>query len=33
MAVEVFLPRLTHEMRSGIFVRWLKEDGEHVLPD
>src|SRR5574341_1095803 len=33
MAVEVFLPRLTHEMSSGIFVRWLKAEGELVNPD
>lgn len=33
MAVEVFLPRLTHDMKSGIFVRWLKAEGELVKPD
>ena len=33
MAVEVFLPRLTHDMRGGVFVRWLKAEGERVEPD
>jgi pyruvate dehydrogenase E2 component (dihydrolipoamide acetyltransferase) len=32
MATEVFLPRLTHDMRSGIFVGWLKAAGERVNP-
>jgi pyruvate dehydrogenase E2 component (dihydrolipoamide acetyltransferase) len=30
MAVEVFLPRLTHDMRSGVLVGWLKADGDPV---
>ncbi len=30
MAIEVFLPRLTHEMKQGILVRWLKADGDRV---
>jgi len=32
MAIEVFLPRLTHDMRSGIFTGWLKAEGERVNP-
>jgi pyruvate dehydrogenase E2 component (dihydrolipoamide acetyltransferase) len=30
MAVEVFMPRLTHDMHQGILLAWLKEDGDIV---
>jgi len=30
MAVEVFMPRLTHEMVSGRLVEWLKDEGAPV---
>jgi pyruvate dehydrogenase E2 component (dihydrolipoamide acetyltransferase) len=30
VASEVFLPRLTHDMNSGVLVRWLKSDGDRV---
>jgi pyruvate dehydrogenase E2 component (dihydrolipoamide acetyltransferase) len=32
MAIDIFVPRLTHDMRSGLFVRWLKAPGERVRP-
>jgi pyruvate dehydrogenase E2 component (dihydrolipoamide acetyltransferase) len=30
MAIEVIMPRLTHDMTHGVLIRWLKEDGESV---
>lgn len=30
MAVEVIMPRLTHDMQTGVFVGWLKKDGDLV---
>jgi pyruvate dehydrogenase E2 component (dihydrolipoamide acetyltransferase) len=30
MALEVFMPRLTHEMQSGRLVEWLKGEGQVV---
>ena len=30
MAVEVFMPRLTHDMESGRLIRWLRQEGELV---
>jgi len=30
MAVEVFLPRLTHDMQSGVLVEWFKSEGDEV---
>jgi pyruvate dehydrogenase E2 component (dihydrolipoamide acetyltransferase) len=30
MAVEVIMPRLTHDMQAGIFVRWLVKAGQSV---
>ena len=30
MATRVLMPRLTYEMREGVILRWLKEEGEEV---
>ena len=30
MAIEITIPRLGWSMDEGIFVQWLKEDGEMV---
>lgn len=30
MATEIFMPRLTHDMQTGILIRWLKADGDRV---
>lgn len=30
MALEVFMPRLTHDMRAGILVEWYKKEGDEV---
>lgn len=27
---EIFMPKLTHEMKSGMLIRWLKSEGELV---
>src|SRR6185295_7971886 len=32
MAVELMMPRLGWTMEEGIFVQWLKQDGEQVRP-
>ena len=32
MAIEVLVPRLGWTMEEGVFVEWLKQDGETVLP-
>src|SRR5690242_16513144 len=32
MAVEIVLPRLGWTMEEGVFVTWLKQDGEVVQP-
>src|SRR5262245_40954237 len=32
MAVELRMPRLGWTMEEGVFVEWLKRDGEHVRP-
>ena len=32
MAVEIVIPRLGWTMESGIFLRWLKQEGELVQP-
>jgi pyruvate dehydrogenase E2 component (dihydrolipoamide acetyltransferase) len=31
--VEVFMPRITHDMTHGVLVRWLKSEGERVAID
>lgn len=30
MAVEIFMPRLTHDMDTGVIVRWLKKEGQAI---
>jgi pyruvate/2-oxoglutarate dehydrogenase complex dihydrolipoamide acyltransferase (E2) component len=30
MIKEIFMPKLTHDMKSGLFVRWLKHEGDFV---
>jgi pyruvate dehydrogenase E2 component (dihydrolipoamide acetyltransferase) len=30
MAIKVIMPRLTHDMQSGIFIRWLVQEGKPV---
>lgn len=30
MAIEVIMPRLTHDMWEGVILRWLKHEGEEV---
>ena len=30
MAIEVTVPRLGWSMDEGVFVEWLKADGDHV---
>ncbi len=32
MAVEILMPRLGWTMEEGVFVQWLKQDGEQVRP-
>src|SRR5262245_42544694 len=32
MAVELLMPRLGWTMEEGVFVRWLKQDGDQVQP-
>ena len=32
MAIEILLPRLGWTMEEGVFVEWLKRDGEQVQP-
>src|SRR5258705_9541509 len=32
MAVELMMPRLGWTMEEGVFVQWLKQDGEQVRP-
>ncbi|HBI44507.1 MAG TPA: dihydrolipoamide acyltransferase, partial [Planctomycetales bacterium] len=32
MAVEITIPRLGWNMEEGVFVGWLKQDGEPVKP-
>src|SRR5262245_5214637 len=32
MAVELVMPRLGWTMEEGIFIEWLKRDGEQVQP-
>lgn len=32
MAIEVFMPRITHDMTHGLLIRWLKSEGERVAP-
>jgi pyruvate/2-oxoglutarate dehydrogenase complex dihydrolipoamide acyltransferase (E2) component len=32
MAVELLMPRLGWTMEEGVFVQWLKQDGERVQP-
>lgn len=33
MAIEIIMPRLTHDMTQGVIVRWLKNDGDYVKKD
>ena len=30
MAIEVFMPRITHDMTHGLLIRWLKSEGERA---
>lgn len=30
MAIEIIMPRLTHDMTHGVIVRWLKGDGDFI---
>jgi pyruvate dehydrogenase E2 component (dihydrolipoamide acetyltransferase) len=30
MAIEIIMPRLTHDMTHGVIARWLKNDGDFV---
>ena len=32
MAIEILLPRLGWTMEEGVFVEWLKQDGDLVEP-
>jgi len=31
MAVEVLMPRITHDMTHGVLIEWLKSDGDRVV--
>jgi len=31
VAIEVFMPRITHDMTHGVLVRWLKSEGERIV--
>ncbi len=33
MAIEIIMPRLTHDMTHGVIVRWLRINGEYVQKD